>query len=111
MLHLKKKIAPEPYFTAYLYVMRQAILDLRMWHRYEMTVPPQQVEDLMDAIHNISDLLYCYDRWHVHENVREDLARYDGKWANPEGETGRSLCQLLERAIADVHENGSITMA
>ena len=109
MIGKEKRLAPEPYFTAYLFVLRQAILMLRMWHRYDEPIQVKQTEDLMDAIHNISELLYCYGGWHVHDNVLEDLLRYDRKWASTDSRTGRSLAQILERAISDVEANGRIT--
>ena len=109
MEHKNKKLAPEPYFIAYLYVMRRVILYVRMWNGDKLIASPQQTCDLMDAIHNISDLLYCYEDWDVHENIRKDLIRYDKKWANSQSDTGIAFGELLDRAITAVEKNGHIT--
>ncbi len=109
MEHKNKKLAPEPYLTAYLYVMRTVILFARMWNGDKVIISPEQTCDLMDAIHNISDLLYCYEDWHVHKNIRKDLISYDKKWANPQSDTGIAFGELLDRATTDVETNGCIT--
>jgi len=109
MIGKSKSLAPEPHFTAYLFVQHKAILTLRMWIRYEEKISFDQIHDLMDAIHNISELLYAYKGWHVHENVVHDLQRYDAKWSQEGNNPRICLVELLDDAMADVMANGKIT--
>jgi hypothetical protein len=85
--------------NAYTAVLERAILSLRMRLRYSEEVTPDEVHDLMDALHNIPIMLRNYGGWHVEENIDYDLAHYDKKWLSVPGSTLRSsLVGLLERA-------------
>ena len=72
--------APEDVFHDYIRVLELAILDLRARIRYEDDVTIREVHDLLDAIHNIPEMLRSCDGWHVPENINADLAAYDAKW-------------------------------
>jgi hypothetical protein len=88
-------------FHDYILVLERAILELRCRIRYGETVPIDEVNDLMDALHNIPRMLRKYGGWHVIENINADLAAYDRKWINFEDPDRRpSLMEMLEDARA-----------
>ncbi len=84
-------IAPEPYLSACLTVLRDAILACRFaaWH---CGWSPEQVADLMDAIHNIPEHIQKWDKWTV-EFLRACLRGYDDKWGTM---TGPVLCRVFD---------------
>ena len=49
-------VAPEPYFSACMAVLYRATLTARRWG-WSSHVSPEHLADLMDAIHNIPDLV------------------------------------------------------
>ena len=78
-------LAPEPYLSAYLKVLQTAILVARRmaWEgQYHGEIPVEEIDrlaDLMDAVHNIPDLL---TRWEECDEprLREFLEMWDEKW-------------------------------
>ena len=72
-------LAPEPYLSACLAVLRHAIVQAR-WIAYRDH--HEQLADLMDAIHNLPDLL---QRWEQCDErlVRSLLVVFDDKWREP----------------------------
>ncbi len=88
-------VAPEPYLSAYLSVLYQAALAGRSWAW--SNEPNEKPGDLMDAIHNIPNLL---NRWEECDepSLRSDLLRFDRKWAQSDGDL--RLCSFLENALA-----------
>ncbi len=72
-------IAPEPYFSAVLYMLYEVALFMR---NYANTISPEQLSDLGDAIHNVPESLAHYGR-HLDEDTirRVYLAPYDRKWS------------------------------
>jgi hypothetical protein len=88
-------VAPEPYLSAYLAVLHHAALAGRHWAW--ANEPNEKLADLMDAIHNVPDLL---NRWEECDEpcLRSDLLRFDQKWARSEGDV--QLCQVLANALA-----------
>jgi hypothetical protein len=88
-------IAPEPYLSACLAVMRHAILSARFGH-WRQTISHEQTADLMDSIHNLPSLLKCWERCNV-EWLREALQGYDRKWATPDEPC---LCAVFDDIVA-----------
>jgi len=101
-----KKLAPEPYFTAYFNLLQRAILAPRMWYRYEWKFSEEQVHDLMDAIENIPNFLYAYGGYFTKENMIEYLERYDSKWLTKASEeTKFSLVECLNNYLERYENN------
>jgi len=96
-------MAPESVVRAYVSVLREAILNVRMRIRYGEPIDMQELHDLTDALENVPQMLCAYGGWHVEENIDEYLKRYDSKWYDPDGSLrGLSLVQALERAKSDL---------
>ncbi len=87
-------VAPEPFLTGYLSVLRNAILMARNWAGAD--VRNEKLADLMDAVHNIPELL---NRWEECDepSLRSALKHYDARWAASDREM--SLCRLLDDAV------------
>src|SRR4051794_4797691 len=87
------EFAPEPYRSACLATLRQAILGCRVlgWSK---DAPPEQVAGLMDAVHNLPELMADWERCDV-QRLRQDLMRYDRRWA------GKPvwLCKAFDTAL------------
>lgn len=92
--------AEEDVFHDYLHVLERVLIDLRCRIRYEDNVSIEEVHDLLDAIHNIPEMLRNCQGWHVPENIDFDLSRYDGKWLHVDdgAEARKSLIKQLQRA-------------
>ena len=60
-------------FPEYAKLLEAVILNLRMRIRYGEDVSHHEVHDLMDAIHNIPQMLRETDCWHVPSNIDFDL--------------------------------------
>ena len=90
-------LAPEPCLSACLATIRQAILECRAqcWGK---TAIPEQMADLMDAIHNIPGLLQAWEQCDI-AWLRETLMDYDRKWA-PTGNQCLRLCAVFDAACA-----------
>ena len=67
-------IAPEPFLSAYLAVLRDATIYARNWAVGDIS--PEKLGDLMDAVHNIPELL---NRWEECDepSLRSALESYD----------------------------------
>lgn len=82
--------------NVYNRLLERAILDLRMRIRYDDGVSIDEVHDLLDALHNIPQMIRDCSGWHVPENIDADLASYDAKWFGADGsERRKSLIQQL----------------
>ena len=97
MLSKKKQPAPEPCFSAYLYLMYWVVVHIRS---QAAQMPPEQIADLADAIHNIPEFLLENREWDDEKFRHLFLEPYDEKWAM--SETDLSLVRTLERAIGEV---------
>ena len=75
-------IAPEPFRTACLEVLRYATLEARAlaWGKKE----PEQIAALMDAVHNIPHFLANWERCDQ-KLLRDFLLEYDDKWCQAGG--------------------------
>lgn len=83
-------------FPEYAKLLEVVVLNLRMRIRYGEEVSNLEVHDLMDAIHNIPQLLLACDGWHVPTSIDLDLQRYDEKWPK---QVGCSRISLLETVV------------
>ena len=70
-------------------VLSYALVRARMWG-WEKSVDPDQLADLMDAVHNIPRLLHDWTP-HDRELVLAALGDYEGKWADKGGPALRSI--------------------
>ena len=76
-------------------VVRLAVLHARRMG-WSGEVQPEHLADLMDAIHNIPDLVQNWETCDV-ESMRENFFRaYDRKWA---AATGFSMCDTFDKAL------------
>ena len=98
--------AADNVFHDYLHVLERVIIDLRFRIRYGDSVPVEEVHDLMDAIHNIPEMLRNCEGWHVPDNIDADLKHYDNKWLkmNDGVEYRKSLVLHLELARAGEYD-------
>jgi hypothetical protein len=88
-------LAPEPLLSAYLAVLRDATIYARNWAAGD--VSPGKLGDLMDAIHNIPELL---NRWEDCDepSLRSALESYDKRWIEWEGDL--SLMNVFKTVVA-----------
>ena len=91
-------LPPESELRACLEVLRRAILNARSW-AWKKKVDPAQLADLMDAIHNIPDML---QRWEScdRELMLEMLSDYETKWSG-RGQGGPSLLDAYACILQD----------
>ena len=89
-------VAPEPYFSACMAVLYRATLTARMWG-WSSHVSPEHLADLMDAIHNIPDLVQNWEKCDPERLRTVYLLPYEQKWA---GQGGLALCQIFDQVIA-----------
>ena len=98
-----KTFAPEPVLRAYLAVLRDAILSIRMRIRYGETIDMQEIHDLMDAVENIPEMLCAYGDWHVEGNIDWGLKHYDERWYKQGADPPMTSLQTsLEKAKREV---------
>ena len=84
-------------FPEYAKLLEVVVLNLRMRIRYGEEVSNREVHDLMDAIHNIPQLLRACDGWHISANIDIDLQRYDQKWPM---QVGCARISLVETVVS-----------
>jgi hypothetical protein len=88
-------IAPEPYLSACMSVVRLAVLHARRMG-WSGQVQPDHLADLMDAIHNVPELVQNWETCDV-DFMREGFFRaYDRKWA---AVSGFSMCKAFDNAL------------
>lgn len=88
-------VAPEPYLSACMAVLYRASIACRMWG-WSGEVSAEHLADLMDAIHNIPDMVREWERCDV-EFLRQFLLTYQQKWA---GRGGLALCDIFDSIVA-----------
>lgn len=84
-------------------LLHQVSIFVRLYSEGEKRLPDQQLLDLMDAIHNIPEMLLEYEGSGYDETDirRIFLQGYDEQWA---GDGGFSLVTVLGDAIRRVRE-------
>jgi len=93
-------LAPEPHLSACLEVLRRATIDARLiaYEGHDVGLNAKQSDclaDLMDAVHNIPDLVR---RWEDCDErlLRSSLEAFDEKWRD---ETTVSLLETYVRIV------------
>jgi hypothetical protein len=88
-------VAPEPYLSACMAVLYRSAIFCRVWG-WSGEVSAEHLADLMDAIHNIPELVRHWERCDV-ELLRGMLGDYECKWA---GRGGLALLQIFDGIVA-----------
>jgi hypothetical protein len=94
-------VAPELYLSACLTVLYRATIACRVWG-WSGQVSPEHLADLMDAIHNIPQLIREWERCDVELLRTAFLQVYEKKWL---GRGGLPLCQIFDEIIAQGEGN------
>jgi hypothetical protein len=98
--HPTKSVAPEPYFSAALYLLSRVALFIR---NDAQDISPEQLSDLGDAIHNVPESITEYGYNFDEQKIREHyLVYYDEKWVKGPGDF--SLLRTLDRGIKSGNE-------
>ena len=102
MLDQPKSLAPEPFLSAYVELIYHVTIFVRLYSEGDRRLPDAQLFDLMDALHNIPEMLLEYDSPGYDENDirRLFLEAYDAKWAKQEDQF--SLVAVLDDALRRV---------
>lgn len=91
-------VAPEDVLRPHLQLLYAVVLQVRQITRNGPLQPAECeiVHDLMDAVHNIPEMLLNYGAWWDETRLCEDrLRQFDERWA---GLTGFSLEKMLGEA-------------
>lgn len=92
-------LAPEPILRAYLALLGHVTTYVRARSGGANRIPDDQLFDLMDAVHNIPELLTRYGEFFSVESIEENFLKvYDDRWAK-KGDL--SLTQTLEKLLFD----------
>ena len=90
-------LAPEPYRSACLTVLYRAVLHARLMG-FSEAVNATHLADLMDAVHNIPDLVRNSERCDIELLRTAFLKAYDDKWT---GRSGLALCDIFDQVVAE----------
>lgn len=88
--------APEPYLSAFLWVLHRAIISCRFGH-WQGEFSSEHTAELMDAIHNIPTMIQNWEPEHL-EFLRASLQDYETKWLS---RGGIALCQIFDDAVSN----------
>ena len=100
MLHGNTRLAPEPDFSAYNYLIYKVALFLRS----RPQLGGDQAFDLGDAIHNVPEFLIRHGAWDDAKFRRLYLEPYDRKWAKSDRDF--SLIRALDEGFASARRSG-----
>ena len=110
MLTLPKRIAPEPFFSAYLALLHHVLLQVRAMTEHPDTITAgqvSQINQLADAVHNIPEMLLDYGYYWTAENLWKDrIEPYDRSHAD---QNNPLLSSLLQEFLAAVKARGELT--
>ena len=90
-------VAPEPYLSAYIEILRMTTLTVRQWG-WGNHVTSEHLADLMDAVHVIPDFVQHWEKCDVDDLRNRYLMPYEQKWA---GQDGLKLCEIFEEMVAN----------
>ncbi len=90
-------VAPEPYLSACVAVLYRASITCRMWG-WSGEVQAEHLADLMDAIHNIPNLVKDWRRCDVELLRSSFLQVYQLKWA---GRGGLALADIFDEVVSE----------
>ena len=98
MLTKPKRLAPEPFFSGAHHLLYQVALFMR---NYAGRVPPEQLSDMADAIHNLPQAIIEYGYYFDEQMIRDIyLKAYDDKWAKGDSESSWfSLIKALDAGV------------
>ena len=48
--------------------------------RYGRQISDEEIHDLLDALHNIPEMLLRYGDWFIEENIDQEIRHYFSKW-------------------------------
>ena len=82
MFNRDQNYASEPEFSAFLYVIYRAIIQVRYQIRYDEPMSNDQLHDLMDALHNIPTFLREGENGLSKQHILDAIRGYDRKWAH-----------------------------
>jgi hypothetical protein len=88
-------VAPEPYFSACMAVVYSAVICARGMS-WSGNVDSEHLGDLMDAIHDIPEMVRHWETCDVEFMRNAFLKAYDDKWSS---RSGLSLCKVFEQAL------------
>ena len=95
MLFRIKQLAPEPYFTAYNYLLYAVMLRLRS---NDGRISLEQLSRLANALHNVPQFLVEHDGNWDDKTFRERyIEPYDREWSESSG--CASLSEILDEGI------------
>ena len=108
MLKQPKKLAPEPHFSAYLALLENALLYIRLITSSPEKITPQQIREihaLADAIHNIPEFLLEHGHYFTEDIIREKIASFDEGFRD----SGAQLGALLKESLAKAQSRSDAT--
>jgi len=83
-------LAPEPYHSACMSVIYSAAIYARV-QGWQKSVDPDDIADLMDAIHNIPEHVQNWERCDVELLRKSFLGAYQEKWSSRGGPPLRDI--------------------
>ncbi len=86
-------IAPEPYHSALMDVLQEAMICTRAWARAG-ELQAEQVSDLMDSLHNVPHLLSNWEQCDTHF-LKNSFVAYDMRW----GAKGLKLLDIYNASL------------
>ena len=90
-------IKDERLVRAYLEVLREVALYVRLRSRGERRLCDDELHDIMDAIHNVPAAIIGEDQWFTPERMREfEFGDYDDKWSD---KGGMRLVQIFDGTL------------
>jgi hypothetical protein len=89
-------MAPEPYLSACLAVLRESIVFCRA-RGWNNDLSSEHLADLMDAIHNIPELIRNWERCDIELLRNSYLLAYEAKWL---GRGGLALCTIFDDTVS-----------
>ena len=103
MLHGDTRLAPEPDFSAYNYLIYKVAIFLRS----RPQLSGDQAFDLGDAIHNVPEFLIRHGAWDDAAFRSLYLEPYDRKWAKSDRDF--SLIRALDEGFAHARRSDGAT--
>lgn len=97
----RSQIVPEPVLRAYLQLFAHVSLYVRGHSTGDGRLSDQELFDLMDAIHNIPEMLTAHGTTFTHDALQPYLAAYDERWQD---RRGLSLRKIVQSQLASHHK-------
>ena len=94
MLFRSRNLAPEPYFSAYHFLMQEVMIRIRSGAKL---MSAEELSSLANAVHNVPQFLVEFGAWDDASFRERYLRPHDEKWSTPE--KGATLIELVEKGI------------